>query len=299
MNDISQFLRNGLIAVLLCAAFCLLVLVLIAPPRMASISITDTRDRAISGVTVTDALSVSLGKTHLLLVFGAESVRIRTPGYEPAEVELGETVEVFRGNIEHGSFAGFLHNLSVVLVDADPDLRMTSYEAYVTYTADEQSSQVLSLHPEYQLSYTRLDGLRRQYTNDTEKSFDSFPYIAAIAQRDDDGGVTDVLLDFRHADGMAVEYEPPAGWPAGNLYKRIRYSMNLAPEDGYRPRIAVHQQQSTTPYRMGSTLFYCRIKTQYCAGQLTTFHPNPHGVAQAHLEIVVNQRAGDRRVRFR
>jgi hypothetical protein len=298
MSGVLRLARNALIAIGIVAMAILLLFSLLAPPGLAVISVTDHNGNEIGGLHFSNRNPFRVGHTFLIFFAGETSVTLIASGYETAEVEIGNSIEVFRGDVEGSSWTRFLHLISVELDVSDPNLKMLSYRGVLTYGGDE-SPEILAIHPKYRGTHMPLDWLRRQYVNQTGKEFNTLMYVSLLTETDEARQISAVQLDFSHARGGAVEYVPPGGWPAGNLVRRILHSMDSsAPESGYEPQLRLHQRQNTSPYETGATFFYCQIDGHYCAGTVHTFFDRGRNRQQASVEIWMNAQKGDLRLRY-
>lgn len=280
----------------------LVIMLLLAPPRLLSISVTNTAGTSVGAASLrfnTSSLAVPLFRTdHYFLYLYADDVQVtvRAAGYESAEFEADQVVSPFSGSVEHSSVSSFFHHLEVTLEREDPNLLMTSYRGVLT-TGGAGALQVVAIHPDFRGTHQPLNWLLRQFSEKTGKPKESLKYLRLIVERDAGRAVQGVFLDFSHADGGALEYEPPDGWPAGNLIRRIEASMTMAPDIGYRSRFPIAQHQADTAYENGATFFYCMIDGHYCAGQVTTYSRRAGEVQEAHVQVTINRTRGDKRIR--
>lgn len=300
-----RLLRNGVKAFLIVATALLLVFAVFAPPRLVYMSISDPRGNGVEGAHIlTNRVlgidrPITLFSRSVFVVMGSASVWVYGDGYEDAEMEIGWSVEVIRGRVKHVGLASILHTLHVELSPRDPKLVMTLYEGSLTSGEGDRPTEVLAIHPDFRGLHHPLNWLRRQYVNRTGRDASTLRYVSLAVERDPDGAIRSAVLDFSHADGGAVEYIPPVGWPSGDLYRRVLHSMDRdAPRSEYLTGLSVlRDTQAATPYAMGSIFFHCVIDGHYGAGAVRAFF-DPSQDSQAFVEIWVNQQQGDPRVRY-
>ena len=300
-----RLLRNAVTAFLIVATALLLVFTVFAPPRLVYLTISDPQGNGVEGAHIrTDRVlgvdrPLTLFGRSVFVVMGRASVWVYGDGYEVAEMEIGSSVEVLRGRVEHAGLASILHALHVELSPRDPKLVMTLYEGSLTSGEADRPREVLPIHPDFRGFHHPLDWLRRQYFIKTGKDASTLRYVSLALERDPDGAIRSAVLDFSHADGGAVEYIPPVGWPSGDLYRRVLYSMDRdAPRSEYLTRLSVlRDTQAATPYAMGSIFFHCVIDGHYGAGAVTAFFGSRRARQEASVKIWLNQQPGDPRVR--
>jgi hypothetical protein len=297
MKHLVRLCRNALIALCLCLLMLLLIFFAIAPPRILYLDITDSDGKALENVTISGEQYPLLPGNFLYFAPGASRLVVTAAGYEIAEVKVDHEVNVFRGKVNHATTAGFMHRLHIILARSDTTLQMTWYKGVLT-AGGHHSPQVVAIHPQFRGTHLSLDWLQRQYTARTGKDFATLHYLGLVIERDESGQITEVLLDFSRAEGGAVEFLPPEGWPASDRMRRVMYAMDHAPEAGYETTLRIHRRQDSTPYKMGTTFFYCHINGHYCAGTANTYYDPGRKQQKASVRIWLNQQQGDRRLRY-
>ncbi len=182
-----QLLRNAVKALLIVATALLLVFIVLAPPRLVYMSIGDPQGNGVEGAQIRtnrvlgiDRPITVLGRS-VFVVMGSASVLVDGDGYEPAEMEIGSSVEVIRGQVEHAGLASILHSLHVELSPRDPKLVMTLYEGSLTSGEAEGPREVLPIHPDFRGFHHPLDWLRRQYVIRTGRDASTLRYVSLDA----------------------------------------------------------------------------------------------------------------------
>jgi len=232
----------------------------------------------------------SLGNYYFFVIPGNGSVTVWGKEYETAEIAIGSTGEIFRGDIIHSSMTAVFHNIKIRMVNKDKNLKIDSYEGALTIPAKDDP-EVLAIHPSYHIIHMSLKRLLRNHTN-KGKDVSTLSYIMLKAEPGSNGNKTRFLLDFSNAHGGVQESVPSRGWPTGNCYRRMLYTLNgEAPVNGYKQFLYLPADQASTPYSMGKTLFYAIIDGHYCAGVVNT--PSR---GQVYIKVWVNQKKGDQTI---
>ncbi len=295
----NLLLSNALKALLIVAVTIITALILFIPPRLVLLRITaaDNAQRDAIRVYAKGMLwpgtrPPSLGNTYLFIIAGSGRVFVRGSKYQPAEFELGSTCEVFRGTIQHSSVADVLYNIHIYLANRDETLHMEMYEGLIG-GQDRSGPEVLVVHSRHHTIHTSLKLLQRNCIN-KGINITTLPYIMLIADTAADSPIG-YKLDFSHAYGGIRPYLPPDGWPHGNLYRRILYSLDgEAPANGYQTIMPLPPDQQSTPYQMGKIFFYCVIHDHYGAGAVNL--PSVNG--QARVTLWLNSAKGDRTIYY-
>lgn len=288
----NQLLLSFFKAFAIISVVIILFFIFFVPPRFVFLHVTTTSGETPKEVKVSaknllwpGSRPPSLGNFYFFVIANKGSINAWGKEYENAEIIIGKTGEVFRGNITHHSIAAIFHNVKIRLANKDKSLKMDSYKGVLTLSA-KNSPEVLAIHPSYRRVHMPLKWLLRNYTN-KGKDISTLPYIMLSTRRSSNNN-TRFMLDFSHAGGGVQEYIPPLDWPTGDCYRRMLYSLNgEAPVSGYKQFLDLPINQAT-PYAMGKTLFYGIIDGHYCAGIVNT--PSQ---AQAHIQVWVNRKKGD------
>jgi len=290
----SAFKAFAIVAVVI--VFCFIIFV---PPRFVFLHVTTA---ATSGKT-SEKIKVriknllwpgryppSLGNFYLFAIAGRGSILIWGSGYETAEIEVGSTGEIFRGDITHHSLASIFHRVHVTLVPKDKNLKIKKYTGFLT-TEDKNSPEVLAIHPSYHSAHVPLKWLLRRHAN-IGKDISTLSYIMLTAVRDRNKNSLRYMLDFSHANGGVQEFIPPLNWPTGDCYRRLLYSLNgEAPLRGYKKFLSLPSSQDATPYKIGIIPFHCIIDGHYGAGIVGIHSP-------AYIKIWVNRKKSDQTLRY-
>lgn len=295
----NQLLSSFFKAFVIVSAVIILFFVVFVPPRFVLLHVapasgeTPTKIRvSVNNMLWPGSHPPSLGNFYFFVIAGGGSITAWGKEYETAEIEINSTGEIFRGDIIHHSIATIFHNVKIHLTRKDKNLKMVSYEGFLTLSAKDDP-EVLAIHPSYRRVHISLKRLLRNYTN-KGKDISTLPYIMLTTELSSDKNSTRFMLDFSHANGGVQEYTPPQDWPTGNCYRRMLYSLNKeAPASGYKQFIYLPANQASTPYKMGQIPFYGIIDGHYCAGIVNT--PSQ---AQAHIKVWVNNKKGDQTLRY-
>jgi hypothetical protein len=295
----NQLLSSFFKAFAIISAVIILFFIFFVPPRFVFLHVTTTSGETPKEIRVSakgllwpGSRPPSLGNFYFFVIAGGGSIIVWGREYETAEIEIGSTGEIFRGDVTHHSMATILHNVKIRLASKDKNLKMDSYEGVLTLSAKDDP-EVLAIHPSYRRPHISLKWLLRNYAN-KGKDISTLPYIMLTTEQSSDRNSTRFMLDFSHANGGVQEYIPPQGWPTSNRHRRMLYSLNgEAPVSGYKQFFHLPANRASTPYKMGEILFYGTIDGHYCAGIVNT--PSR---AQVHIQVWVNKKKGDQTVRY-
>lgn len=292
----NQLLSSAVKAVVIVTGVIVICFVIFIPPRFVLLHVTTPSNDTSNKVRVLVKNMIwpgkhppSLGNFYFFVIAGSGSVLVWGSGYETAEIALGSTGEIFRGNISHHSLATIFHSAHIALVAKDVNLKIERYEGFLTVEGTK-IREVLAIHPEYHSVHMPLKWLLRDFTN-KGRDISTLPYIMLTAIRDNKKKDVRYALDFSHAHGGVQEYTPPLDWPTGNCYSRLLYSLNgEAPAEGYTKILPLPRKQSSTPYKMGEIPFYCMINGHYCAGIVGIHSPT-------YIKVWVNKKKNDKTLR--
>ena len=293
-NQLAASAFKAFVIVLGVIIFCFVIFV---PPRFVFLHVTapaaETSNRA--RVSVKNMIwpgkhPPSLGNFYFFVIAGSGSILVWRNGYDTAEIMIGKTGEIFRGTVTHHSLASIFHSVRIIQMPKDAALKIKKYEGSLT-TERSKIVEVLAIHPQYNRIHMQLKWLVRDYAN-KGGDISKLPYISLTAVKDKQQKGARYMLDFSHANGGVQEYIPPDNWPAGDCYRRMLYSLNgEAPADGYKKFLPLPENQASTPYKMGTIPFYCKIDGHYCAGIVGIHSPT-------FITVWINQKKNDRVLRY-